>query len=75
MGSFQGGDGEIHRTFNRYLEEKYRNEISNNLTPTFKDTLNKNIYNLLNITNYTIRHTTTLCEHYSFHYLVICKLY
>ena len=43
MGSSQGVDGEIHRTFDQYLKQKYNDEISNNLTPVFKDTLNKNI--------------------------------
>lgn len=43
MGSSQGVDGEIHKTFDRYLELKYNNAISSNLTPTFKNTLNKNI--------------------------------
>lgn len=43
MGSSQGVDGEIHRVFDEYLEQKYQKEISANLSPDFKNTLNKNI--------------------------------
>ncbi len=43
MGSNQGVDGEIHRVFDEYLDQKYKKEISTNPNPDFRDTLNKNI--------------------------------